>query len=67
MPRTQPLTDDELLKTVAPHKDGINARILAEELVRLGYPEYEVQRAIQRALDRGILELGPKLRLVEAA
>jgi hypothetical protein len=65
-PHKQPLTENTVLKMVARHKNGINARALAEELTRLGYPEHDVQRAMQRALDRGVLELGPKLRLLSA-
>jgi hypothetical protein len=63
---TLSLTEDKLLEAVARHKDGIKARDLVRKLARRGYREYDVQRAIRRAMDRGILELGPKLRLLSA-
>jgi hypothetical protein len=57
----------KMLEAVRSHKEGLKSRDLVERMTILGYPEYEAQRAIQRALDRGALELGRKLRLFSAA
>jgi hypothetical protein len=59
--------EQNLLKALRFHKEGLKSRELVERMTGLGYPEYEAQRAIQRALDRGALELGRKLRLFSAA
>jgi len=56
-------TDGELVQEVVRHSDGIDAVSLGEKFESQGYAKYNVQRAIRHALDRGVLELGPKLRL----
>jgi hypothetical protein len=56
-------TERELLDEVARHTDGIDALSLAKLFEAKGYEPYNVQRAMQRALDTGVLELGTKLRL----
>lgn len=53
----------ELLDEVARHVDGIDARTLVHVFVTKGYGRYDIQRTIQRALDKGALDLGSKLRL----
>ena len=45
------------------HRTGVDAMSLAELLVGAGLPPPEAQRAIQSALDGGVLRLGPHLRL----
>jgi hypothetical protein len=52
-----------LLEEVARHPQGIDAVSLADIFLKQGHHAYDVQRAMQRALDKGVLELGPKLRL----
>jgi hypothetical protein len=59
--------EQNLLKALRSHKQGLKSRELVKEMTGLGYSEYVTQRAIQRALDRGALELGRKLRLFSAA
>src|SRR3546814_8021497 len=44
-------------------RDGIDAQSLADIFIEQGHSPYEVQRAIQNALEKGVLELGSKLRL----
>jgi hypothetical protein len=51
-----------MLHALAEHKGGITARKLAKTLAGKGYPEYLVQRVMQRGLDRGDFELGPNLQ-----
>ena len=60
------VTEKEVVQAVGQHSDGIDAQSLAKTLVGQGYREYDVQRAMQRAFDKGLLELGPKLRLIKA-
>jgi hypothetical protein len=59
-------TEAELLEVVAQHRDGIDALSLAHIFTAKGYEAYNVQRVMQRALDRGALELGPQLKFVLA-
>lgn len=56
-------TERELVEEVVRHGDGIDAVSLGKEFESKGYAQYNVQRAIRHALDRRVLELGPKLRL----
>lgn len=56
-------TERELLDEVARHHDGIDALTLTTTFTEMGYHPYSVQRTIQRAMDKGDLEVGPKLRL----
>lgn len=51
-----------VLALLAKRRGGITARELASALARKGYPEYDVQRVMQRGLDRGDFELGPNLQ-----
>ncbi|MES2196355.1 MAG: hypothetical protein V4517_18195 [Pseudomonadota bacterium] len=53
----------ELLDEVARHEGGIDALSLVQIFSQRGYLPYNVQRIMQRALDKGALALGPKLRL----
>jgi tryptophan synthase alpha subunit len=56
-------TDEEILAKVSTYPQGVDALELTEQFVREGYDSYSVQRAMQRALDKGVVELGSKLRL----
>lgn len=47
-------------------REGIDAQSLADMFVEQGFARYEVQRAIQNALEKGVLDLGPKLHLYVA-
>jgi hypothetical protein len=51
-----------VLEAVAKRKDGIGARELANSLAHK-YNEFDVQRVMRLALDRGDFELGPKLQI----
>ncbi|MCK1641908.1 hypothetical protein IVA95_31260 [Bradyrhizobium sp. 157] len=53
----------ELLDEVARHEAGIDALSLVQLFSQKGYLPYDIQRTMQRALDKGVLVLGPKLRL----
>jgi hypothetical protein len=48
-------------------QEGIGAKRLTEILVEDRVPEREARRAIQCALERGTLELGPALKLYPRA
>jgi hypothetical protein len=54
--------ESAVLKALAKRRGGMTARELANTLAREGYPEYDVQRVMQRGLDRGHFELGPNLQ-----
>lgn len=54
---------NDLIAAVERHGDGIDAISLGKELEASGYQQYSVQRAIRHALDKGLIELGSKLRL----
>ncbi|MCK1305708.1 MULTISPECIES: hypothetical protein [unclassified Bradyrhizobium] len=56
----------ELLAEVSRHPDGIDALTLVQIFSQRGYEPYNIQRTMQRALDKGALELGSKLRLCVA-
>jgi hypothetical protein len=56
-------SEKELLDAVASRPEGIHAVELTEIFTKKGLHRHSVQRVIQRALDRGDLELGSKLRL----
>jgi hypothetical protein len=56
-------TQNELIAEVERHGDGIDAVTLGRTFESQGYGQYSVQRAIRRALDKGTIELGPRLRL----
>jgi GNAT superfamily N-acetyltransferase len=58
-----PLSEGELVQEVERHGEGIDAVSLGEEFEARGYGRHDIQRAIRYALDRGVLELGPRLRL----
>ena len=52
-----------VLEAVAKRKGGIGARELTSSLANKGYKEFDVQRVMRLALDRGDFELGPKLQI----
>ncbi len=56
-------TETELVEEIERHSDGIDAVTLGEAFESRGYLRYSVQRAIRHALDKGDIELGPRLRL----
>lgn len=58
-------TESEVLTAVQKHgRAGVDAATLVSDLMKdAQYSRYDVQRAIQRALEKGSLELGPKLHL----
>jgi hypothetical protein len=56
-------TERDVLTEVARHPQGIDALTLVSSLEAKGYDPYSIQRVIRRALDKGSLELGSKLRL----
>ncbi len=56
-----------LQKELDRHPQGISALALSECLVDQGYSPYTAERAIQRALDSGTVELGPQLELQSTA
>jgi hypothetical protein len=60
------ISAQELLDEVGKYDQGVDALSLGNTLVARSYHPYAIQRAIQLALDRGDLELGPKLRLQRA-
>lgn len=60
-------TDDELIAVVERADNGMSALDLLNHFVAEGYPQRDVQRAIQRALNANSLELGSKLRLYARA
>jgi hypothetical protein len=60
------ISAQELLDEVGKYDQGVDALSLGNKLVARSYHPYAIQRAIQLALDRGDLELGPKLRLRRA-
>jgi hypothetical protein len=45
------------------HPAGVSALAMTESLVQQGYSAPDAERAIQRALDVGKVNLGPKLKL----
>lgn len=60
-------TEAEVLEAVRRHPQGIGAIELTRAFEEQGYHPYNIQRVIQRALDNGSLQLGPKLRLVASS
>jgi len=60
-------TENELIAEVERHGDGIDAVTLGKKFESQGYGQYNVQWAIRRALDKGAIELGPRLRLRRSA
>ncbi|NYD88881.1 hypothetical protein [Sphingomonas melonis] len=50
-------TDDEVLAVLA-DLGAVSARDLVDALVKQQHPSRDAQRAIQRCLDRGKIELG---------
>jgi hypothetical protein len=59
-------TEAEVVNYVFTRGVGVAAVEVMRHFVSEGYPARDVQRSIQRALDRGALELGDKLRLTAA-
>ena len=59
-------TDDEVMAIVGATEDGIDAASLVDQLVAGAHTRRNSQRAVQRALDRGKIDLGRGLRLVIA-
>lgn len=59
-------TEHQVVEFIATQRDGISALVVMQHFVDEGFDVRNVQRAMQRALDRGSLELGPKLHLIAA-
>jgi hypothetical protein len=62
LPTDRP-TEAEILNEVRSRGDSVTAKVLMKAFADQGYSAAKVQRAIQRALDTGALELGQGLRL----
>jgi hypothetical protein len=59
---------EEALIAIVRQQSGIDAKALVDAVVkREGIPAPEVQRALQRILERGALHLGPRFQLEAAA
>jgi hypothetical protein len=57
-------TEQELLSVVARHRDGVDADTLFKELEGDGHSPSGIRRAVQRALDKRVLVLGSRMRLL---
>ena len=63
LPEQHEATSDDVIKEVSAYSKGINAVTLGNKMVAKGYQLSSVQKAIQRALDKGQIELGSRFRL----
>jgi hypothetical protein len=53
-----------IIAAVREKPDGVEAAALIKNLKEQGLKRQEVELAIQRALDRGLLQIGSKMHLV---
>jgi len=53
-----------IVAQVATHPGGVTAAELIAELINAGLPRARAEHAVQRALDRGEIELGRKMQLL---
>lgn len=58
-------SDDEVLVIVRSISSGVTPNKLLKALCENGYEQGDVIRAIQRVFDRGLVELGEAMTLVE--
>ena len=59
-----PPTDEEIVELLAAHPEGLTPRELVKSFETAQYMQHDVIKAIQRAFDRGIVQLSKGARLV---
>lgn len=56
-------SEDDLIRTVAEYREGIDAQTLVEALAKKGFSPRGVRSALRKSLDKGTIALGRKLRI----
>jgi hypothetical protein len=59
-------TEQQLVAIARQHSEGVDADTVFRELVNAGYEPAEIRRSVQRALDKKVLTLGSRMKLVAA-
>lgn len=58
------LEETDVLQVVREHRDGLPASTLIQRFESKGFAESDVRRVVLQSLDRGSLQLGPKVHMV---